>query len=190
MTTIPRTCRRGARAACVSAEIAGSVRSRRPGAKTCDVMYLLSLDAALSASEEGDLDKVETIAALRERLRNAPDVGLVPTMGNLHVGHLALVRACRRDCGTTVVSIFVNPTQFGPKEDFGSYPRTLAADLALLEREEVDVVFAPAVGEIYPAGETQAAVVSLPALANTLCGASRPGHFDGVATVVAIFSPE
>ena len=130
------------------------------------------------------MDKVETVAAVRERLRNTADVGLVPTMGNLHAGHLALVRACRRDCGTTVVSIFVNPTQFGPKEDFGSYPRTLAADLALLEREEVDVVFAPAVGEIYPAGETQAAV-SLPALANTLCGASRPGHFDGVATVVA-----
>ena len=131
------------------------------------------------------MEKVETIAAVRERLRNAQDVGLVPTMGNLHAGHLALVRACRRSCGTTVVSIFVNPTQFGPKEDFGSYPRTPAADLALLERERVDVVFAPAVGEIYPPGEAQPAVISVPALANTLCGASRPGHFDGVATVVA-----
>ncbi len=140
------------------------------------------------------LEPVATIAELRERLRGAAGVGLVPTMGNLHDGHLALVRACRAQCRTVVVSAFVNPTQFGPNEDLGSYPRTLAADLALLEAERVDAVFAPAVEEMYPLGETAPAVVSVPALANTLCGADRPGHFDGVATVVAklfnIVAPE
>lgn len=140
------------------------------------------------------LEPVATIAELRERLRGAAGVGLVPTMGNLHDGHLALVRACRAQCRTVVVSVFVNPTQFGPNEDLGSYPRTLAADLALLEAERVDAVFAPAVEEMYPLGETAPAVVSVPALANTLCGADRPGHFDGVATVVAklfnIVAPE
>ncbi len=143
------------------------------------------------------LEPVATIAELRERLRGAAGVGLVPTMGNLHDGHLALVRACRAQCRTVVVSVFVNPMQFGPNEDLGSYPRTLAADLALLEAERVDLVFAPAVEEMYPpgpSGETAPAVVSVPALANTLCGADRPGHFDGVATVVAklfnIVAPE
>lgn len=140
------------------------------------------------------LEPVATIAELRERLRGAAGIGLVPTMGNLHDGHLALVRACRAQCRTVVVSVFVNPTQFGPNEDLGSYPRTLAADLALLEAERVNLVFAPAVEEMYPPGETAPAAVSVPALANTLCGAVRPGHFDGVATVVAklfnIVAPE
>ena len=140
------------------------------------------------------LEPVATIAELRERLCGAAGVGLVPTMGNLHDGHLALVRACRAQCRTVVVSVFVNPTQFGPNEDLVSYPRTLTADLALLEAERVDMVFAPAVEEMYPPGETAPAVVSVPALANTLCGADRPGHFDGVATVVAklfnIVAPE
>lgn len=140
------------------------------------------------------LEPVATIAELRERLRGAAGVGLVPTMGNLHDGHLALVRGCRAQCRTVVVSVFVNPAQFGPNEDFASYPRTLPADLALLEAERVDLIFAPAVEEMYPPGETAPAVVSVPALANTLCGADRPGHFDGVATVVAklfnIVAPE
>ena len=111
-------------------------------------------------------------------------VGLVPTMGNLHEGHLELVGACRRQCDVRVASIFVNPTQFGPNEDFANYPRTLDDDLARLDEAHVDVVFNPGVEEMYPAGQ-QGVTVTVPDLANTLCGASRPGHFDGVATVVA-----
>ena len=106
-------------------------------------------------------------------------------MGNLHEGHLALVRACSRNADISVVSVFVNPTQFGPGEDFTSYPRTLAADLRLLETEGVQLVFAPSVAEMYPHGRNAHTTISVPALANTLCGANRPGHFDGVATVVA-----
>ena len=111
-------------------------------------------------------------------------VGLVPTMGNLHEGHLELVGACRRQCDIRVVSIFVNPTQFGPNEDFANYPRTLDDDLARIDEAQVDVVFNPGVEEMYPAGQ-QGVTVTVRDLANTLCGASRPGHFDGVATVVA-----
>ena len=106
-------------------------------------------------------------------------------MGNLHDGHLALVRACRETADICVVSIFVNPTQFAAGEDYGSYPRTLDSDLALLEEQGVDIVFQPSVEEMYPDGQADHAQVSVPALANTLCGASRPGHFQGVATVVA-----
>ena len=131
------------------------------------------------------MDVLPAIAAVRERLRQAPEVGLVPTMGNLHAGHIALVRACRARSKTCVVSIFVNPTQFAPNEDFAGYPRTMAGDLRALEEQGVDVVFAPSVDEMYPRGQDAHVTVSVPALAETLCGASRPGHFDGVATVVA-----
>lgn len=129
----------------------------------------------------------DRIDALRGRLAefDGHDVGLVPTMGNLHEGHLALVRACRRQCDVCVVSIFVNPTQFGPNEDFATYPRTLARDLARLDEAHVDVVFKPDVEEMYPTGQDDHVTVTVPGLANTLCGASRPGHFDAVATVVA-----
>ena len=131
------------------------------------------------------METLHTIAEVRARLRGADDVGLVPTMGNLHAGHLSLVRACRERSSTVVASIFVNPMQFAPNEDFGSYPRTLAEDRKLLDAEGVDVIFAPSVAEMYPAGRESHTTITVPALANTLCGASRPGHFDGMATVVA-----
>ncbi len=130
------------------------------------------------------MQQVETVAALRAALRDAPrPVGLVPTMGALHDGHLALVRAARDECSTVAATIFVNPTQFGPNEDLDRYPRSLATDLALLEREGADCVFTPSVDEMYPAGFTTTVHLDGPAL--PLEGAARPGHFDGVATVVA-----
>ncbi len=110
-------------------------------------------------------------------------IGFVPTMGALHEGHLSLVRAAKAECDAVVASIFVNPTQFGPNEDFGKYPRTVEADCALLEGEGVDAVFLPQVSEMYRAGATT--WVEVEDLSGRLDGASRPGHFRGVATVVA-----
>ncbi|HUN86358.1 MAG TPA: pantoate--beta-alanine ligase [Terracidiphilus sp.] len=109
-------------------------------------------------------------------------VGLVPTMGALHAGHASLIRAAGQQCDVVVVSIFVNPTQFGPNEDFSRYPRTFEADCAVAEHEGADAVFAPAVEEIYPPGS--ATFVDVEGLSNRLDGKSRPGHFRGVATVV------
>ncbi len=110
-------------------------------------------------------------------------VGLVPTMGNLHAGHLGLVRAIRKHCDRVVVSIFVNPTQFGPGEDFQTYPRTLEADLEGLKQEGCDLVWLPDVDTMYPLAESF--LVQPPEhLSNTLCGLDRPGHFTGVASVV------
>lgn len=109
-------------------------------------------------------------------------LALVPTMGNLHDGHLKLVEMAKQHCDTVVVSIFVNPLQFGPSEDLDSYPRTFKEDCNKLESLGVDFVFAPAVAEMYPVKQTM--TITPPPIANTLCGASRPGHFDGVATVV------
>ncbi|WP_445262959.1 pantoate--beta-alanine ligase [Pseudokineococcus sp. 1T1Z-3] len=111
-------------------------------------------------------------------------VATVMTMGALHEGHACLVRAARRRATSVVVTIFVNPLQFGPAEDLDRYPRTLAADLDLLADEGVDVVFVPGVEDVYPAGPPQVRV-SAGALGDVLEGASRPGHFDGVLTVVA-----
>ena len=110
-------------------------------------------------------------------------IGFVPTMGNLHEGHLSLVRIARRHADVVVVSLFVNPAQFGPTEDFAAYPRTFAADRALCEQEGVDLLFFPPVAEMYPPGASVSLVEN--SLSDTLCGASRPGHFNGVCTVVA-----
>ena len=112
-------------------------------------------------------------------------VAFVPTMGNLHGGHLALVDLARERSDRLVVSIFVNPLQFGPEEDFAAYPRTEEEDRALLLGAGVDAVFLPSVAEIYPRGEDQATFVEVPGVSDILCGAFRPGHFRGVATVVA-----
>ena len=112
-------------------------------------------------------------------------VALVPTMGNLHDGHLSLVRLARKVADRVVVSIFVNPTQFGVGEDFADYPRTLDDDRGRLADEGgVDALFVPAEQEVYPFGTERAVRFVMPALARDLCGASRPGHFDGVASVV------
>jgi pantoate--beta-alanine ligase len=110
-------------------------------------------------------------------------VGFVPTMGALHDGHLSLVREARKHSGFVVTSIFVNPTQFGPNEDFAKYPRDLAADVAKLEPAGGDLVFAPNAGAMYPPGETTR--VRVDGLTVHLCGPHRPGHFEGVTTVVA-----
>ncbi len=129
---------------------------------------------------------IETISAMRcwsdaERRQNRR-IAFVPTMGFLHQGHLCLVRAAKERGDGVVVSIFVNPTQFSPDEDFAAYPRNFERDRALLENEKVDVVFHPSVEEIYPAGGQT--YVEVEKLSLPLCGASRPGHFRGVATVV------
>ncbi|HEV2575771.1 MAG TPA: pantoate--beta-alanine ligase [Acidobacteriaceae bacterium] len=129
-----------------------------------------------------------TVSAMRDAMKTAQRgspgkiVGLVPTMGALHEGHLSLVREARASCDCVVATIFVNPLQFGPREDFGKYPRTLEQDCEMLSAEGVDVVFAPSVEEMYPAGA--ATVVDVPEIGSRLDGASRPGHFRGVATVV------
>jgi pantoate--beta-alanine ligase len=112
-------------------------------------------------------------------------IGLVPTMGNLHAGHYSLVRLARERADVVVASVFVNPTQFGPNEDFARYPRTPEADAAGLAAEGCDVLFLPAVDALYPYGAERSVRVSVPELSQVLEGAIRPGHFDGVATVVA-----
>jgi len=128
---------------------------------------------------------VRTRAELREALASAErPVGLVPTMGWLHEGHRALIQQARAENATTVVSIFVNPRQFGDPADLEKYPRSEARDIALCTEEGVDLVFAPSVEEVYPPGFDT--TVRVGAVAGPLEGAARPGHFDGVATVVAI----
>ncbi|MEG3767720.1 pantoate--beta-alanine ligase [Alteromonas sp. 14N.309.X.WAT.G.H12] len=129
-----------------------------------------------------------TVQALREARYNwrkaDQKVGFVPTMGNLHEGHLQLVRAAKRQCDVVVVSIFVNPMQFGQNEDLDAYPRTLSEDKEKLQALGVEAVFLPSVSEMYPRGLAKQTFVEVPGLSNILCGASRPGHFRGVATIV------
>lgn len=130
----------------------------------------------------------DALAPLRQRLRAARAAGqriaLVPTMGNLHEGHLALVREARNHCDYVLATIFVNPLQFGPNEDYARYPRTFESDVRALESSSCDAVYVPDVEEIYPAGMERHTLVSVPRLSTLHCGASRPGHFDGVCTVV------
>ena len=134
----------------------------------------------------------EARAACGDARASRKRLGLVPTMGALHEGHLSLVRAAKAQCDAVAVSIFVNPTQFGPAEDLSKYPRQFARDRGLLEQEGVEILFAPPVEEIYPCGEVTWVLVEN--LSEKLDGRSRPGHFRGVTTIVAklfhIFEPE
>lgn len=130
---------------------------------------------------------IESLEQLREQLaarRAAGRVAFVPTMGNLHEGHLALVREARKHADCVVASIFVNPMQFGANEDLDKYPRTLQADQAALAAEGVDILFTPSVSTMYPKPLADQTRVEVPHISNLYCGASRPGHFVGVATVV------
>ncbi len=125
----------------------------------------------------------EVRAARFAARRDARTLGLVPTMGALHQGHLSLVRMARAQCDLVVVSIFINPLQFGPGEDLAKYPRNFDRDRGLLDQEGVDFIFAPSVEEMYPAGAVT--YVTVEGLSDKLCGRSRPGHFRGVTTVVS-----
>ncbi len=135
----------------------------------------------------------QACAKSRATAGSSSTLGLVPTMGALHEGHLSLIRAAKKQCDIVVATIFVNPSQFGPNEDFTRYPRTLASDRALLENEGVDLLFAPTVEEMYPTG-TARTFIEVPGISDRLDGLSRSGHFRGVATVVAklfhIVSPD
>jgi pantoate--beta-alanine ligase len=135
------------------------------------------------------METVTTIAAVRERVRGwrheGRRVAFVPTMGNLHAGHVSLIETARRHGERFVASIFVNPMQFGPNEDFAHYPRTPSQDSHMLSEAGCDLMFMPDVAEIYPNGPERATRVEVPGLSSILCGEFRPGHFEGVATVVA-----
>lgn len=134
------------------------------------------------------MDTIIRTAQLRARVRAwraaGQRIAFVPTMGNLHAGHGSLVQAARERADRVIVSVFVNPLQFGPNEDYAAYPRTPDDDRKLLEALDVDVLFTPDVDEIYPRGQTSTARVHVPELEDILCGAFRPGHFMGVATIV------
>lgn len=138
---------------------------------------------------ESALEVIARPAELRERVRawrvKGERIAFVPTMGNLHAGHASLVSRAREQAEHVIVSVFVNPLQFGPNEDFAAYPRTPQEDRALLSSLQVDALFVPEVDDIYPRGQATSTRVHVPDLEDILCGAFRPGHFMGVATVVA-----
>lgn len=131
---------------------------------------------------------VHTVAELREHVANArrsgQRVGFVPTMGNLHAGHISLIDRARSECEFVVASIFVNPLQFNDKSDLQRYPRTLPDDQQKLAQAQCNLLFAPNVEEMYPNGQESQSIVHVPVVSEGLCGGSRPGHFDGVSTVV------
>jgi pantoate--beta-alanine ligase len=129
------------------------------------------------------VEEMRKACALMRQDRKDWRIGFVPTMGALHEGHLSLVRAARAQCESVVVSIFVNPLQFGPNEDLAKYPRTFERDRELLERERVDILFAPSVEDMYP--KDAVTYLTVEGMSEKLCGKSRPGHFRGVTTVVA-----
>ncbi len=129
--------------------------------------------------------KEEMQEYIQEWRHNDEHIALVPTLGNLHSGHISLVEQARRHAERVVVSVYVNPTQFGDEEDFEDYPRTLERDTRRLKQIGADVLFVPADETVYPFGHECATVVSVPGLTENFCGASRPGHFDGVTTVIA-----
>ncbi len=134
------------------------------------------------------MQRIVTVDDLRARIaawrHDGERIGFVPTMGNLHAGHYSLIEIARQHCDRVVASIFVNPTQFGPNEDFSTYPRTPDEDAAGLQANGCDLLFAPDVEAMYPFGATAGVRVDVPGLSDILDGASRPGHFSGVATVV------
>jgi pantoate--beta-alanine ligase len=142
-----------------------------------------------SLKEAAPMLAVSTIAEVRAQVSRWHEqqqrVVFVPTMGNLHAGHVSLIEAARAHGDRFVASIFVNPMQFGPNEDFAHYPRTPTQDAKMLEDAGCDLMFMPDVGEIYPNGSDQATRIEVPGISNILCGEFRPGHFEGVATVVA-----
>jgi len=135
------------------------------------------------------LQSCTEITSLRAQIKQLKSqgktIGLVPTMGNLHAGHLKLVVDAKQQCDWVICSIFVNPMQFGPDEDLDAYPRSLEKDIAGLVETGCDCLFTPEVSEIYPQGLQSQTVVSVPELGTSHCGSSRPGHFDGVTTVVS-----
>ena len=130
------------------------------------------------------INEINDLRAQIDIWRRGGNVAFVPTMGNLHAGHLSLVKEARKIADRVVVSIFVNPMQFGAGEDFDSYPRTLESDSGMLEAEGTDLLFAPPVEVMYPKPQSEQTRVEVPEISNVLCGAARPGHFVGVATVV------
>jgi len=129
--------------------------------------------------------KAELDEVLDEWRQHGDHIALVPTLGNLHSGHISLVELAREHAERVVVSIFVNPTQFGEGEDYDEYPRTLERDTRRLKKSAADVIFAPSVETMYPFGLKDATTVSVPRITENFCGASRPGHFDGVTSIVA-----
>lgn len=152
------------------------------------MLMRLSLSSSHATSTRFKMLIVKSITELQQAISGAradgKTIGLVPTMGNLHAGHIQLVSTAHKHADIVVVSLFVNPTQFGANEDLGSYPRTLQNDIQKLEAVDTDILFTPTVDTIYPLGGENSAHVHVPELTNIHCGASRPGHFDGVTTVV------